>query len=245
MHTLLIVGTKVARGDRLSGCPTTNNLLMNATSNIFMLQIPNISYTSAGSCISYSLNSSFSSLFQCSRHSPLPHTRYDLRPSMILHHIFTLTVTLSLSASCRLRVNIAKQNLNIVVSSIQPYLNRCQLRYPHIFLYPILRLLWATMVPRKSSPYSSGYTTHLGTSTNVPQCCDIIGGFAYFKLFKQGTGSYKYPQLVAHRSVVCGYLCSSSQDRPTLYLSDNQLHLPKTICAKFCPKRKFSFLRMI
>jgi len=245
MHTLLIVGTKVARGDRLSGCPTTNNLLTNATSNIFMLQIPNISYTSAGSCISYSLNSSFSSLFQCSRHSPLPHTRYDLRPSMILHHIFTLTVTLSLSASCRLRVNIAKQNLNIVVSSIQPYLNRRQMRYPHIFLSPILRLLWAVMVPKKSSPYSSGYTTHLGTSTNVPQCCDIIGGFAYFKLFEQGTGSYKYPQLVAHRSVVCAYLCSSSQDRPTLYLSDNQLHLPKTICAKFCPKRKFSFLRMI
>ena len=96
MHTLLIVGTKVARGNRLSGGPTTNNLLMNATSNIFMLQIPNISYTSAGSCISYSLNSSFSSLFQFSRHSPLPHTRYDLRPSMILHHIFTLTVTVSL-----------------------------------------------------------------------------------------------------------------------------------------------------
>ena len=195
MHTLLIVGTKVARGNRLSGGPTTNNLLMNATSNIFMLQIPYISYTSAGSCISYSLNSSFSSLFQFSRHSPLPHTRYDLRPSMILHRIFTLTVTLSLSASCRLRVNIAKQNLNIVVSSIQPYLNRRQMRYPHIFLSPILRLLWATMVSKKSSPYSSGYTTHLGTSTNVPQCCDIIGGFAYFKLFEQDTGSYKYPQL--------------------------------------------------
>jgi len=131
MHTLLIVGTKVARGDRLSGCPTTNNLLMNATSNIFMLQIPYISYTSAGSCISYSLNSSFSLLFQFFRHSP----------PMILHRIFTLTVTLSLSASCRLRVNIAKQNLNIVVSSIQPYLNRRQMRYPHIFLSPILRLL--------------------------------------------------------------------------------------------------------
>jgi len=78
------------------------------------------------------------------------------------------------------------------------------------------------MVSKKSSPYSSGYTTHLGTSTNVPQCCDIIGGFAYFKLFEQGTGSYKYPQLVAHRSVVCAYLCSSSQDRPTLYLSDRR-----------------------
>jgi len=94
------------------------------------------------------------------------------------------------------------------------------------------------MVPKKSSPYSSGYTTHLGTSTNVPQCCDIIGGFAYFKLFKQGTGSYKYPQLVAHRSVVCGYLCSSSQDRPTLYLSDNQLYLPKTKIRKILSQTK-------
>ena len=144
-------------------------------------------------------------------------------------HFHVNCYSLSLSASCRLRVNIAKQNLNTVVSSIQSYLNRRQMRYPHIFLSPILRLLWATMVSKKSSPYSSGYTTHLGTSTNVPQCCDIIGGFAYFKLFEQGTGSYKYPQLVAHRNVVCGYLCSSSQDRPTLYLSDNQLHLPKTI----------------
>ena len=96
MCTLLIVGTSKGRGDRLGGCPTTNNLLMNATSNQFMLQIPNISYTSASSCITYSLDSSFSSFFHCSRHSPLPHTRYDLRPSMILHHIFTLTVTVSL-----------------------------------------------------------------------------------------------------------------------------------------------------
>ena len=74
------------RGDRLIGCPTTNNLLINATSNQFIPQSPNISYTIASSCISYSLNSSFSSLFHCSRQSSLPHTRYDLRPSMILHH---------------------------------------------------------------------------------------------------------------------------------------------------------------
>jgi len=114
------------RGDRLSGCPTTNNLLINATSNQSMLQIPNISQTSASSCISYSLNPSFSSLFQFFRHSPLPHSRYDLRPSMILHHshFHVNCYSLSLSTSCQFRVITAKQNLKIVVSSIQPYLNR-------------------------------------------------------------------------------------------------------------------------
>ena len=199
-----------------------------------MLHIPNISYTSASSCITYSLDSSFSSFFHCSRHSPLPHTRYDLRPSMILHHTHFHVNCYSLSLFLFLRFlsmagEYSETKLKYGCKFNPTIFEPSSVSYPRIFLSPILRLLWAAMVPKKSSPWSSGYTTHLGTSTNVPQCCDIIGGFAYFKLFKQGTGSYKYPQLVAHRSVVCGYLCSSSQDRPTLYLSDNQLHLPKTI----------------
>ena len=88
------------------------------------------------------------------------------------------------------------------------------------------------MVPKKSSPYSSGYITHLGTSTNVPQCCDIIGGFAYFK------DRISIRSSVAHRSVVSGYLCSSSQDRSTLCLSDNQLYLPKTKIRKILSQTK-------
>ena len=165
-----------------------------------MLQIPNISYTSASSCITYSLDSSFSSFFHCSRHSPLPHTRYDLRPSMNLHHThfhvngYSLSLFLSLcflSMAGEYSETKIKYGCKFNPTIFEP----SSVSYPRIFLSPILRLLWAAMVPKKSSPWSSGYTTHLGTSTNVPQCCDIIGGFAYFKLFEQDTGSYKYPQL--------------------------------------------------
>ena len=129
--------------------------------------------------------------------SLIPATTWDLQWFFITL-IFTLTVTLSLFLFLRflsMAGEYSETKLKYGCKFNPTIFEPSSVSYPRIFLSPILRLLWAAMVPKKSSPWSSGYTTHLGTSTNVPQCCDIIGGFAYFKLFEQDTGSYKYPQL--------------------------------------------------